>query len=327
MISNSVLAQWGLSGPQTKLGNGLINDTFCIDNRVVLQRVNRQVFAHPKRLVTNFKKVYDHVSDLVPRLLPTVAGEDCFEDSDGDVWRCSVYYPSRNFQTLPDEMVYDAGQAFGLFLFRLRDCTVPLEPAIPNFHDFKHYLNELEQVWFEHDERPDQSLIDRCLEINVQRPITGQLQIIHGDCKVNNLLFDVSSNKVVRIVDTDTLMWGYPDWDFGDLVRSVAMAYEHNDQLKDRLNSVCTGFFEQFPIAKEEVECYAVAPILMSMMLGVRFLTDHILGNQYFKVKQVGENMDRAREQFELAERFDSIQDELQKTILSCSEECPDNTE
>ena len=325
MISNSVLAQWGLSGPQAKLGNGLINDTFCVDNRVVLQRINKQVFTHPKQLVTNFKRVYDHVVELVPRLLPTVGGEDCFEDSDGDVWRCSVFYRSRNFQTLPDEMVYAAGQAFGLFLFRLRDCTVPLEPAIPNFHDFEHYLKELEQVWLDHDEQPDRSLLDRCGKIAKHKPFTVRRQIIHGDCKVNNLLFDLTSNSVVRIVDTDTLMWGSPVWDFGDLVRSIAMNNKDDDELKKRLASVCTGFFEQYPITKAEAECYAFAPIYMSMMLGMRFLTDHILGNQYFKVERVGENLDRARVQFEIAERFDSIQEELQTTICACNAKRPTN--
>ncbi|MYD46027.1 MAG: aminoglycoside phosphotransferase family protein [Gammaproteobacteria bacterium] len=322
MISNSILAQWGLSGPQARLGNGLINDTFCVDNRFVLQRINKQVFDHPQRLVTNFKNVHDHVLDLVPRLLPTVGGEDCYEDSDGDVWRCSVYYRSRNFQSLPDELVYAAGQAFGLFLFRLRDCTVPLEPAIPNFHDFEYYLNELEQVWLDDDEQPDRSLIDRCRETFNQRPVSGQRQIIHGDCKVNNLLFDLRSDKVVRIVDTDTLMWGSPVWDFGDLVRSVAMDIEQDDKLKKRLNSVCAGFFEQFPIPKAEAKCYAFAPIHMSMMLGIRFLTDHMLGNQYFKVERVGENMDRAKEQLMLVERFDTIQDALHTTILAYSETC-----
>lgn len=321
MISNTVLAQWGLSGPQAKLGNGLINDTFCVDNRLVLQRINKQVFTDPRRIVNNFKKVYDHVFDIVPQLLPTVGGEDCFEDSDGEVWRCFVYYRSRNFQNLPDEMVYAAGQAFGLFLFRLRDCSVPLEPAIPNFHEFQYYLNELERVWSDHKEKIDRSLLEQCREIVNQRSLTVKRQIIHGDCKVNNLLFDVSNDKVVRIVDTDTLMWGYPAWDFGDLVRSVAMDHECDKQLTKRLTSVSAGFFEQFPIAKSEAECYAYAPILMSMMLGVRFLTDHILGNQYFKVKRVGENLDRAREQFKLAERFNSIQEILHNTILAITDD------
>lgn len=320
MISNKVLAQWGLSGPRAKLGNGLINDTFCVDNRYVFQRINKQVFIDPRRIVTNFKKIYDHVFDIVPQLVPTVGGEDCFEDSNGEVWRCFVYYRSRNFQSLPDEMVYAAGQAFGLFLFRLRDCAVQLEPAIPNFHEFQYYLNELERVWSDREEKMDRSLLEQCREIVNHRPLTIQRQIIHGDCKVNNLLFDVTSNKVVRIVDTDTLMWGYPVWDFGDLVRSVAMDYENDKQLTKRLTSVSAGFFEQFPITKSEAECYANAPKHMSMMLGVRFLTDHILGNQYFKVKLVGENLDRAQEQFNLAERFSSIQKKLHDTILAFSE-------
>ena len=321
MISSTVLAQWRLSGSQVKLGKGLINDTFCIDDRNVLQRINRRVFVDPKRIVTNFMRVYDRLVDLVPRLIPTVAGEYCFEDDEGEIWRCFDYHPSRNFQSIPDEMVYAAGQAFGSFLFRLRECTVHLEPAVKNFHEFQFYLSELEQAWSDREEEIDRSLLGQCREIASAAPISVQQQIIHGDCKVDNLLFDVTNNKVVRIVDTDTLMWGCPFWDFGDLVRSVAMDSAADDQLTRRLTAVSAGFFEQFPIAKAEAECYASAPIHMSMMLGVRFLTDHFVGNQYFKVNRVGENLHRAKEQFKLAEKFDSIQETLHNTILTISDD------
>ena len=134
MIPNDVLAQWGLTGSRVKLGKGLINDTYCVDDRFVLQRINEQVFTHPKRVVANLQKVFDYIFDIVPRIIPTVQGEHCFVDGKGDIWKCSVYYPSRNFQTLPDELVCAAGQAFGLLLQRLRNCTVSIEPVLPNFH-------------------------------------------------------------------------------------------------------------------------------------------------------------------------------------------------
>ena len=168
------------------------------------------------------------------------------------------------------------------------------------------------------NEQLAQTLLERYRIIVNQKTPRGPRQIIHGDCKVDNLLFDLHSDKVVRIVDTDTLMWGYPIWDFGDLVRSIATGNERSNQLTKRLHSVCTGFFEQFPIAEKEVDDYAFAPTYMSMMLGVRFFTDHIRGNQYFKVERVGENMDRATEQFELAEKFNSIKNDLQTAIYGC---------
>ena len=315
MIPEPVLAAWGFTGLPIKLGRGLINDTYCISNQFVLQRINKRVFLQPKEVVANFKKVYDNVRDLVPRLITTEQGSDCFEDQNGDVWRCSEYYRSRNFQSVPDEMVHVAGQAFGLFLYRLRNCDVSLEPVIPNFHDFRYYLNELEEAWREDLNQLDRTLIERYRKLVDEKAPTGPEQIIHGDCKVNNLLFDLSENKVIRIVDTDTLMWGYPVWDFGDLVRSIAMGISSDVRLKHRISSVCNGFFEKFPVTDAEMEYYAFAPTYMSMMLGVRFLTDHFLGNPYFKVNQEGENMVRALEQFELAKTLNSHEGELQTMI------------
>ena len=212
-------------------------------------------------------------------------------------------------------MVHVAGQAFGLFLYRLRNCDVSLEPVIPNFHDFRYYLNELEEAWREDLNQLDRTLIERYRKLVDEKAPTGPEQIIHGDCKVNNLLFDLSENKVIRIVDTDTLMWGYPVWDFGDLVRSIAMGISSDVRLKHRISSVCNGFFEKFPVTDAEMEYYAFAPTYMSMMLGVRFLTDHFLGNPYFKVNQEGENMVRALEQFELAKTLNSHEGELQTMI------------
>ena len=315
MIPDHVLAQWELTGSQVKLGKGLINDTYCVDDRFVLQRINKQVFNHPVRVISNFQRVFNYIIDLVPRIIPTVQGEHWFEDHSKDVWKCSVYYPSRNFQTLPDELVFGAGQAFGLLLQRLRNCTVSLEPVLPNFHEFNHYLNELQQVARGTNEQLAHTLVARYRNVVNNKTPRSPRQIIHGDCKVDNILFDLQCDKVVRIVDTDTLMWGYPIWDFGDLVRSIATGCVHANLRKERLHWVCTGFFGQFSITEKEVEDYAFAPAYMSMMLGVRFFTDHIRGNQYFRVNRVGENMDRATVQFELAEKFISIQNDLQTAI------------
>lgn len=85
-----------------------------------------------------------------------------------------------------------------------------------------------------------------------------------------------------------------------------------------RLSSACKGFFEEFPIAEEEVRLFAFAPIYMSVMLGMRFLTDHARHNQYFKVSRFDENKDRALEQLNLANHFNQVYEEFHSTISSC---------
>ena len=131
---------------------------------------------------------------------------------------------------------------------------------------------------------------------------------------MNNLLFHPTRDEVVAIIDLDTLMLGDPAWDFGDLVRSAFAGSEETEAAAEvsraRFEPLSKAFFPAFgPV--DDVDRYAVAPAYMSFMLAVRFLTDHLKGDVYFKVGRRGDNLARARSQLDLAKRFIAVGPEL----------------
>ena len=144
--------------------------------------------------------------------------------------------------------------------------------------------------------------------------------VIHGDCKVNNLLFHPTKDAVTAIVDLDTVMLGDPAWDFGDLVRSAFAGSEETAPARTlsltRFERLCAGFAAgygpQFG-AGDNAQRFATAPAYMSFMLAVRFLTDHIEGDRYFKVPERGTNLRRARSQLDLADRFLAAKPSLER--------------
>ncbi|MCY3885186.1 MAG: aminoglycoside phosphotransferase family protein [Gammaproteobacteria bacterium] len=323
MIPDSVLTHWKLSGSVSELGFGKINDTFKIGDETVVQRINASVFLSPKDVVGNYRRVLPYVRELVPDIVQTVNGKDFVVDVDGNVWRAFKYYDSRSFKSLPDSMCLAAGEAYGRLLNRLKDCDVELVPSIEGFHSLSHYVKE-----FNHHRKfapnlPECEYVDEILQ---QIPdVSVPVHVIHGDCKIGNLLFDPVLPRVLKIVDLDTLMYGCPSWDFGDLVRSLLTGVEMDENLglrhSSRIQELCRGFFSQYRLTDESsVSSYASAPSYMSFMLGIRYFTDHLAGDVYFKVEQRGSNLERARQQFSLYRRLSKQQHELTQLIESSME-------
>ena len=318
-IANKVLDHWGLQGHVQTLGSGLINDTFLIDYKYVLQRINSTVFKNPQALMRNLDKVHHWVSDLVPEFLAGTDSSRFFTDGD-ETWRLSTYYESRTFDELPTDLIEPAGRAFGSFLHRLRGVRVELEPAIDNFHDLSTYLQTLDHVRRAGIADEELGFVDA--RASGSDVFSDGRQIIHGDCKVNNLLFHPTQARVIRIVDLDTLMWGHPAWDFGDLIRSLftraTSDKSSESDLVARLAQLCRGFFRSYASdsgSAIDVSAFASAPSHMSFMLGVRFLADHLVGDRYFKVERRGDNLERARGQFTLVQRFDTLEPMLDDLI------------
>ena len=299
------LGHWpGVAGEVRLLPAGHINDTYVVGERHILQRINRLVFPQPEAVMRNHAKVYAYDSRLLVAPIPCSNGETFAVDAAGDYWRLFPYLPARSFGTLPDALLEAAGAAFGGFLTRFAAFDGDLEPAIAGFHNLERYLTALDETPKTPDMAADLRQID---DLRTVFQAGRRQQLIHGDCKVNNLLFQPSENAVLAIIDLDTLMFGDAAWDFGDLVRSafagseeaaVAQPFSHH-----RFERLCRGFTAAFP-ALDEVDRYAAAPAYMSFMLAVRFLTDHLRGDVYFKVSRRGDNLKRARSQLHLAKRF-----------------------
>ena len=317
MIPRTVLARWELPNSIEELGLGRINDTYKVGNRVVVQRINPSVFANPVDVVENYRRVLPQISDLVPDIVQTKDGHDSVVDESGSVWRVFPFYESRSFRQLPDSLCRNAGEAYGRLLDRLRDSRVELRPSIQGFHQLDIYIERLNQ------HRKGGAQLRECVYVDEVlariQDVSESAQVIHGDCKIANLLFDPLQPRVLKIVDLDTLMYGSPSWDFGDLVRSLVSGMEFDDdgaRTQARVQDLCRGFFSAYRLVDQTaVACFARAPAYMSFMLGVRYLTDHLAGDVYFKVDRPGANLLRARQQFSMYSHFSRFQDDLAEFI------------
>lgn len=310
-----LLTPFDVGGDVTEIKRGHINDTFVIGKKALAQRINGSVFNVPAVLAN--RSVLDrYICDVVPSVLRTKSDDDHVDGYGGEVWRVAEYVPSRAFDRLPDDLCYEAGVAFGGFLTKLSNCTAKPEPVIDGFHNLTGYLAELDALPRDPSCIELLNFVDSVREQATAFPVR-EFQVIHGDCKVNNLLFAEDSSHVLRIVDLDTLMWGHPAWDYGDLVRSILTGESDMDLVTQRINSVTLGFTNRFQISTESSRTFALAPAHMSFMLGVRFLVDHLRGDNYFKVANHGENKERADEQFELMRWFTKHTDVIHRSILN----------
>ena len=308
------------------LGSGHINDTYSVgqvgpadaSGRWVLQRLNRFVFPQPQAIMRNLAKAVAHDSTgLLVAPLPTGDGEPFAIDAAGDLWRLFPYVPGRCFQQLPPALAAAAGCAFGSFLAAFQNFTDSLEPAIAGFHDLPAYLLALDDSPVTPDAAAARHEVDALRDAF---PSSDRRQVIHGDCKVNNLLFHPNKDAVAAIVDLDTLMMGDPAWDFGDLARSTFIGTEEAAGPAAPSASVfeqlCQGFAAAFPQIDDPAR-YANAPAHMSFMLAVRFLTDHLAGDRYFKVARRGDNLQRATAQLALARRCRDAVPAFQRALES----------
>ena len=352
-VAETMLAHWpNTAGPLTRIPSGHINETWRTHHHI-LQRINAHVFPNPTALIRNLSRAVAHEATtgaevtteaevgpwggghlalpraarralrgssarsaepahqrlLVPAL-PNHDGQAWSADAEGNIWRLFPHVPSRSFDALPDRLLEPAGRAFGKFLARF--ATFPpetLETAIEGFHDLPRYLERFDAL-------PKSGIAQEARAIDQLRttfapPTTHQA--IHGDCKVNNLLFHPTRDEAIAIIDLDTLMPGDPAWDFGDLVRSASTAAETPSDLNfslPRFERLAKGFQATYgPL--ENPQHFATAPTYMTLMLAVRFLTDHLEGNHYFQVTHPDENLTRARSQLALAKLFTENQEAM----------------
>jgi Ser/Thr protein kinase RdoA (MazF antagonist) len=306
MNIQDVAQRWFLKPQLEKLGDGHIHDTYLVvadGQRYVLQKVSQAVFQDPDLVMRQTQRVLQQWSTqsvyAVPELVANKEGQHgCWLDGQYyRVWRylekTSVVDPLHNL-----EQAQAAGAAFGALQACLADLAPPkLVPAIEGFLHLEHYLHAYDAVA---DEAPRHlhALIDRNRTLSDE--LGSQNATIHGDCKINNLLFDERGEQVVAVIDFDTVMYGHWAWDFGDLVRSVCFSAKRTSP--ELFLSCLRGFAAHQPLTTAAAA--AAAPGYVTLMLGVRFLTDHLSGDHYFKVDQAGENLHRAQEQFDLFTAF-----------------------
>lgn len=310
------------------LPGGHINDSFRIDlggkeegTSFLLQRLNPHVFPRPDHVMENVARVTRHIARQggpTLTLMPTTDGRDWLVDGAGGVWRL--------FRWIPDSVVhvraespaacYACGKAFGEFLRLVGNYAgPPLHETIPGFHDTKRRFAQLDAAV---SRAASNRLADAQREITAllgERAVADVLppqfasgalptRIVHNDAKIANVLFDRTSDAALCVVDLDTVMPGSPLADFGDLVRSCASPTAEDEGDPSRVHAdparcaaLARGFLEGSGdlLSSAERDLLVFAGRWITLEQAVRFLTDYLAGDLYYRVSYPDHNLVRAR--------------------------------
>jgi aminoglycoside phosphotransferase (APT) family kinase protein len=318
---------------------------------IVLQRLNTHVFRDPGRLMENIARVTAHLAAVLAgepdrdrralTLIPTRTGRALHTDEEGSLWRAWRFIADAYSleQIGSPAQAFQAARAFGLFQQQLATLPAPpLHPTIPDFHSTPRRYAALEEaiardaagrvrtaeaeIAFARARKPIASLL--------VDPVTHQSALperaTHNDTKCNNVLFDDKTSEALCVVDLDTVMPGLAAYDFGDMVRTMACpaAEDETDLARVLLElplfeAVARGYLGAAggfltPIEKESL---VVAGKLITYEIAVRFLTDHLNGDTYFKIHREGHNLDRCRAQFALVASLEEQEPAIRQLLRS----------
>lgn len=332
-------------------GDGHINDTYMVETdgrKYILQRVNDSIFRDVDMLMGNIEKVLAHAKKNIAAeggnpdretmtLVPAKNGKS-YVRTDGGCWRVYLYIDDTVSLNLArnDEDFYESGVAFGKFARMLDGFNVDdVRDVIPNFHNtvsryrnFTASLNADKAGRRANCEAEIKFVTDHAYLANkiVDMLNDGEIpkRVTHNDTKLNNVLLDAKTGKAVAVIDLDTVMGGSVVYDFGDSVRfGCSTALEDEADLDKvhfsmRLFDVYSrGFIGAMKgvITDKEVDALPLGSVMMTYECGMRFLTDYLDGDTYFKVAKPDHNLIRSRTQFRLvAEMLDNY-DEMLKTV------------
>lgn len=327
------------------LGNGLINDTYLVTNQSrqwVLQRINKQVFSEPWLLMENLATLTRHVGNKnksaglsrlqVPAVINTAQNKAYFTDAEGNYWR-ALQFIANSYSKEQCENLQDAGQigwALGYFHALCSDpAPLLLHDTLPGFHIapgyYKAYQQALvcaKQIQKDEDYAFCVSFINaREALINVLEDAkqNGELtlRVIHGDPKVNNFLFDQQCSEVISLIDLDTVKPGLVHYDIGDCLRSACFNADTEAFDLSICEAVLKSYLNEVKHFFSEADYrYLYAAIhLIPLELGMRFFTDYLQGNQYFKVAYPTQNLSRAIQQFRLCSSIEQQQSSIEQLI------------
>ena len=331
---------------------GHINDTFIVttgNNRYVLQRINQIVFRKPVEVMANAVRITEHIrgkmeaaaAGSASRQLTAVATYDggaYYQDAAGNVWRMynfvenAVTYDSLQSAALACE----AARMFGWFQRMLTDLPGPaLYETIPGFHNtprrFERFqevrkadvAHRAQQARDEIDFVFEHAAICHVLYDLVQRGAIP-VRIAHNDAKINNVMFDTSTNEGVCVIDLDTVMPGLSVYDFGDLVRTATCPADEDERDLAKV-AVDVALFEALAqgfvagagsfLTRAEREHLVFGGLLITFEQMIRFLTDYLAGDVYYKVHREGHNLDRTRTQMKLVQSILEQEEHLNRLV------------
>lgn len=300
--------------------------------RYIHQRVNHHVFKQPIMVMENVARVTHHAlerlladgnSEARRRTLTCVPARDgrpyAF-DAEGNLWRTYPFIEgAKGYDEIEsNEQAYQAAKAFGEFQKLTADLAGErLHETIPDFHNTPKRLQALEVAILSNPEGRAESVAAEIAFARARATDCARItdliasgvipeRVTHNDTKLNNVLLDEITSEGICVIDLDTTMPGSALYDFGDMVRTAAPTTREDDpDLKqigirlDRFEALVMGYLSSATFLNEaEIANLAFSGKLLTLECGIRFLTDYLLGDTYFKIKRPGHNLDRCRNQF-----------------------------
>ena len=343
------------TGEAERYGEGHINDTFAVwaadhSRRWILQRINTDTFTDPAGLMENVTGVTSYLRrEILARggdpdretlnVVPTREGKPYYTDCEGGAWRAYLFVEGTVcLQKVENERdFYTAAETFGNFQNQLAGYpAATLHETIARFHDTPNRYANFEKALAAdvmgraREIGPEIAFIrarEADCHVLMDQLAAGvlPLRVTHNDTKLNNVLIDQATGKGICVIDLDTVMPGLSAYDFGDSIRFGAndCAEDEPDQSKVHFSLhlyevFARGYLAAAGSAMTEAERRSLpwGAKLMTLECGIRFLTDYLEGDHYFKISRPAQNLDRARTQFTLVEGMEREFDAMTQLAL-----------
>ncbi len=331
----------------------IVTETENRKHYYILQKINKNVFKNPPEVMENFLNVTNYLTKMIRanggderretlNIKLTADGKPYVIDDDGEYWRVMRFVTETVCYDKVErpEQFYDCAVAFGDFQYLLRDYPADtLHETIKNFHNTPDRYRQLEEA-------VKKDVCGRCAEAAADIDFAlsrfefantleiaykeGKLplRVTHNDTKLNNILFDKNTGKALCVIDLDTIMPGYSVNDFGDAIRFGATTAAEDEKDLSKVNFdmelyelYVKGFIEGVKggLTATELELLPVGAMMMTYECGIRFLTDYLSGDTYFKTTYPEHNLDRARNQFKLLSDMEAKKDEMLAVVKKYS--------
>lgn len=342
-------------------GNGHINDTYLAEFdifgmgqvKVIIQRMNRNVFKKPEELMENIGNVTAFLKKKIEKnggdpsretlnIIYSVYGKPFYVDSQGEYWRSYKFITGASCYDLPENtrQFYESAYAFGHFQQLLSDYPAEtLYETIPGFHDTRKRYEAFEQAVKEDILGRAANVRREIAFIRERKAMAGEfmnhlekgelsLRVTHNDTKLNNVMIDDRTQKGICVIDLDTVMPGLVMNDFGDSIRFGASTAVEDETNLD-LVSCSIELFETYTkgflkgcgnsLTPLEISLLPMGAKMMTYECAMRFLTDYLQGDVYFKIARENHNLDRARTQLKLISDMEAKWDQMQEIVQKVS--------
>jgi hypothetical protein len=318
--------------------------------RYILQRINTNVFKNPDELMENISGVTTYVRNAIIlaggdplretlNLIPAADGRSYYRDSEDGCWRAYIFIENATtFQQVKDPRdFYNSARTFGRFQQLLADYPAgTLHETIPNFHNTVERVRQFREAVLkdvcgraEHVQKEIEFVLAREEEthrlMDLQKAGRLPLRVTHNDTKINNVMIDNETGRGICVIDLDTVMPGLSLYDYGDSIRFGA-TYAAEDEADLSKVWFDIGLFEEYTRGYLEVAGKVLTPCeienmpmgakLMTLECGIRFLTDYLLGDTYFKIHRPDHNLDRCRTQFKLTADMEEKWNQMVQAVM-----------